>query len=199
MLTITEGKVMDGKVTIQLAPKLEHGALDAVHALIMHQTGGSTAKSTLEAYKNSTIGAHFLIDKDGTIYQTARVNQICFHVGKISSRCHNLKNCAPEDATAIDTILKSKKGYSTKVKELNEHESQKSYPDRYPTNSDSLGIEVVGEANNGNYCEPTAEQANSVKWLVTELLAAFAILTTDVYRHPQVSYKDPSEAENVKW
>ena len=199
MLTISEGKVMDGKVTIQLMPTLEHGKLDAVHALIMHQTGGSSAKGTLEGYKNSTIGAHFLIDKDGTIYQTARVNQICFHVGKISSRCHNLKNCAPEDATAIDTILKSKKSYSRKVKELSDHEAEKDYPARYPSNSDSLGIEVAGEATNGKYCDPTAEQAKSVKWLVTELLTEFKLTTTDVYRHPEVSYKEPSEAENVKW
>ena len=104
----------------------------------------------MASYKTSPYGAHFLIDNDGKIYQTARVTQKVFHVGKIRSRCQQLGSCSPEDEMAIKTILSSKVGYSTKVTELNDYESKKAYPSRYPTNEDSLGIEVVGQFSEGN-------------------------------------------------
>ena len=99
-----KGTIIDGKIKVQIQPNLEHGALVAVHALVMHQTGGSTAAGALEKYKTKGAdGAHFLIDKDGTIYQTAHVDKRTFHVGKLQSKCDNLKSCSPDDATAIQT------------------------------------------------------------------------------------------------
>src|SRR2546427_5069246 len=140
----------------------------------------------LAAYKNGGNGAHFLIDKDGAIYQTARVNQRTFHVGNIQSRCHNIDSCSVEEANEIKTILKGKGTYSQKVKRISDREKTKAYPDRYPTNADSLGIEVVGKLVDKSYEKPTAEQDASVKWLVAELLAFYKLTTADVYRHPQV-------------
>src|SRR6476646_1083032 len=186
-MTESKGQIIDGKVTQKIAPAIERGALDAVHAIVMHQTGGSSAESTLASYGHKGAnGAHFLIDTDGTIYQTAHVDKRTHHVGNIQSRCHNLKSCSPDDATAIDTILHPKKKkvpYSTKVRQLSDHEAKKAYPKRYPTNSDSLGIEVVGAFDGGIYDDPTSDQADSVKWLVAELLALFKLTTDDVYRH----------------
>jgi N-acetyl-anhydromuramyl-L-alanine amidase AmpD len=202
MLKAEKGKIIDGRVTVQIAPNLEHGALSAVNALVMHQTGGSTAESTLEKYKNKgASGAHFLNVKDGTIYQTAHDDKRTFHVGKIQSRCDNLKSCSPDDATAIRTIMHPKKKvpFPTKVAQLHEHEMKKAYPNRYPTNDDSVGIEVVGKPIKGIYEDPTDKQAESVRWLVAGLLELFALGTDDVYRHPEVSRKDATEAKNVQW
>jgi N-acetyl-anhydromuramyl-L-alanine amidase AmpD len=202
MLKNDKGKIIDGQIKVQIEPNLEHGSLVAVHALVMHQTGGSDAKGALASYKNKGAnGAHFLIDKDGTIYQTAHVDKRTFHVGKILSRCDNLKSCSPDDATAIRTIMHPKKKvlYQTKVKQLHAHEMGKSYPDRFPSNDDALGIEVVGKPVKGTYEDPTDKQAASVKWLVAGLLDLFGLTTEDVYRHPQVSYKDATEAKSVKW
>lgn len=199
MLTVTDGKVIDGKIKVQIAPKLEHGNIGKIDALIMHQTGGDSAEGTLASYKTSVYGAHFLIGKDGTIYQTARVTQKCFHVGKIRSRCDSLGSCDSTETSAIQTILKAKDSYSNKVKKIDQHESQKPYPQRYPSNSDSIGIEVVGKQKKGEYENPTAEQNASVRWLVAELLALFSLTTADIYRHPEVSYKQESEAKNVTW
>ena len=199
MLTVTEGKVIYGKIKVQLAPKIERGQLDGVNGLVMHQTGGSDADSTLAAYKNGGNGAHFLIGKDGTIYQTARVNQRTFHVGNIRSRCHSIDSCSVDDATEIKTILKGKGTYSKKVQRISDLEKAKAYPARYPTSSDSLGIEVVGKLDGKSYEDATAEQGASVKWLVAELLAFYNLTTADVYRHSEVSYKHPTEAKNVKW
>jgi len=200
MAEINDGKLVDGKVTQKTFSNLEHGSLSAVHALVLHQTGGSTAEGTLSQYKTSTIGAHFLIDKDGTIYQTCRVDKIAWHVGNIQSRCYNEKACTADEKKAVELILYQKKtSYSTRIKNLSDHEADKDYPARYPTNSDSLGIEVVGEVAAGKYATPTATQTASVKWLVAQLKATYSLSETDIYRHPVVSYKDPSEAENVEW
>jgi len=197
MLTVTEGTVIHGKIKVQLRPKIERGPLAGVNGLVMHQSGGSDAAGALAAYKNGGNGAHFLIDKDGAIYQTARVNQRTFHVGNIQSRCHNIDSCSVEEANEIKTILKGKGTYSQKVKRISDREKTKAYPDRYPTNADFLGIEVVGKLVDKSYEKPTAEQDASVKWLVAELLAFYKLTTADVYRHPQVSYKHPTEAKNV--
>src|SRR5690606_8060251 len=46
-----------------------------VNGIVVHQTGGSTAQSTFNSYRNSTTGAHFLVEKDGKIYQTASLHK----------------------------------------------------------------------------------------------------------------------------
>ena len=75
-------------------------------------------------------GAHFLIDKDGTIYQTARLTQKTWHVGRLQSRCvAELKCSAPKKWDPSGT---------------HKSESSKSWPARYPSNEDSIGIELVG-------------------------------------------------------
>lgn len=70
--------------------------MPVVHGVIVHQTDASTAASSLAAYKIRAIGVHFLIDKDGTIYQTAAVTKRVSHVGKLRARCLAEHRCAPE-------------------------------------------------------------------------------------------------------
>src|ERR1035438_9173041 len=66
------GYVRDPKVTLAIRPRIEHGQMGHIIGIIVHQTGSSTAKSSLDSYLlEGANGAHFLIDKDGTIYQTA--------------------------------------------------------------------------------------------------------------------------------
>jgi N-acetyl-anhydromuramyl-L-alanine amidase AmpD len=200
MAEINDGKLVDGKVNQKTFSNLEHGTLSAVHALVMHQTGGSTAEGTLSNYKSAKFGAHFLIDKDGTIYQTCRVDKVAWHVGNIQSRCYNEKACTADEKKAVELILYQKKtSYKKRIEKLSEHEAEKDYPERYPSNSDSLGIEVVGEETKGKFVPPTAAQTASVKWLVAQLKATYGLSETDIYRHPVVSYKQPSEAESVEW
>ena len=84
---IQDGKLKDPKVKLKMFATIERGLLKKVAAIVVHQTGAATAESTFQSYKGPANGAHFLIDKDGTIYQTARLTQRTFHVGKIKSRC----------------------------------------------------------------------------------------------------------------
>lgn len=198
-VAIKDGKVIDGRIKLKLFANLEHGDLDQVDAIVLHQTGGDGAQSTLNSYKSQDAnGAHFLIDKDGTIYQTALITKKVFHVGKIRSKCYEAKACSPEDQAAIKTIMGGKGTYSSKVKKLNTFEGKKSYPERYPNNEDAIGIEVASADIKGTYEDPTKEQQASVQWLVSVLLQAYNLKTSDIYTHPQVSYKEGSEARNVQ-
>lgn len=86
------------------------------------------------------------------------------------------------------------------IKALDAHERTKTYPNRYPVNSDSVGIELVGKhIDDKTYEKVTAKQNSSLQWLVTELYKHFSVGASDIYRHPAVSYENPGEASSVKW
>jgi len=145
--TVVSGKLVASRVKDKTTSKIEKGALNKVNAIVVHQTGSDSADSSLNSYRAGINGAHFLIDKDGTIFQTARVDQKCWHVGNIKSRCSELKVCSAEDLKEINSILfKKGESYEVRVRNLSQHEGKKSYPDRYPTNDDALGIELVGRS-----------------------------------------------------
>ena len=201
MSNIQDGKLIDSRVTLKISSTIERGALAKVNALVIHQTGAATAESTLSSYKGKSNGAHFLVDKDGTIYQTARVTQMTYHVGKIKSRCLETHACTEAEEKDAKAVLFAKgKSFGTRKDDLSAFEAKKEFPNRYPMNSDSVGIELVGETNKeGAYVTPTAAQTSALKFLVGELQAQLGLQTTEVFRHPEVSYKQPSEAKGAAW
>jgi N-acetyl-anhydromuramyl-L-alanine amidase AmpD len=76
----------------------------------------------------------------------------------------------------------------------------KQVPQRYPSNEDSVGIEIVGAvAGQGVYETVNAQQNASLRWLIAELTSTFGIPMTEIFRHPAVSRKNPSEAESALW
>jgi hypothetical protein len=163
--SIVNGKLVASRVIDKVTSKIEKGALTKVSAIIIHQTGSDSAESSLSSYGSGVNGAHFLIDKNGTILQTARINQKCWHVGNIKSRCGELKTCSPEDLKEINSILfKKGESYEVRVRNLSQHEAKKPYPDRYPTNDDALGIELVGrfDAKSASYDVVTKPQNESL-------------------------------------
>src|SRR5215475_1418629 len=103
--TVKNGKLVASKVTNKVKSKIEKGSLTKVNAIVVHQTGSSNAASSLSSYDKGVNGAHFLIDKDGTIYQTARIDQKCWHVGNIKSRCNELKTCTSDELKEINSTL----------------------------------------------------------------------------------------------
>ena len=195
LLIDKDGWVVDKKVEIMRRPLLQHGTMPTVSGIIVHQTGASTAGSTLNSYLAAGAnGAHFLIDKDGTIYQTGSVFWRQYHVGKIKARCLLEKTCTPIEAKAL-----AKMGTTA----MNTHEMAKAVPDRFPSNSDSIGIELVGAAlgttGTAPYETVTAAQYASLHWLVGQLEENFHVPTTEVFRHPVVSRKDDNEAATAQW
>lgn len=197
MLIDKRGHVIDQRVKLELRPILERGPMLAVHGIIVHQTDAATAASSLNAYKVRPIGAHFLIDKDGTIYQTASVAQRVAHVGRLKARCVAEHSCAPNNRAGLH-------GLPTKL--TNRAENLKAVPARYPSNSDSIGIELVGQSMPGSYATSdrvyeavTPAQNASLVWLIDGLTHAMNISRTEIFRHPTVSHKTPSEASTAKW
>jgi N-acetyl-anhydromuramyl-L-alanine amidase AmpD len=83
----------------------------------------------------------------------------------------------------------------------------KQVPDRYPSNEDSIGIEIVGQAfplnetrsERQTYEAVTTEQNTSLKWLVHALATTLGVPMTEVFRHPVVSQKNMSEAATATW
>lgn len=169
-----------------------------MHGIIVHQTDSSTVHSTFESYKKGGNGTHFLIDKQDTIYQTASLNKRCFHVGRrIKSKCLQLSKAQCKDKTLAKIMAL---GWTKRITALDKYERQKSYPDRFPVNSDSIGIELIGRHLNDKKFEPVTHCQNmSLQWLIDQLYAHFGLAKNDVYRHPTVSYKNPGEAAGAKW
>jgi hypothetical protein len=42
-------------------------------------------------------------------------------------------------------------------------------------------------------------QNASLQWLIGELYHHFSLTSSDVYRHPEVSYKNPDQASSAVW
>jgi len=193
-----DGMLNDVRVIQRRFPSIEHGRLAQVRAIVVHQTDSTTAESTLHGYVNQMTGAHFLVGKDGQIYQTASTSKQCYHIGRlIKSKCLTLsitgcKSPAMAKALALTGV--------SQFRAIDSVERQKNYPDRYPVNSDSVGIEMVGRHIDDNHYEPlTGAQDESLHWLLRELFTHFALRASDVYRHPEVSYKNPGEARSAAW
>lgn len=192
------GKVINPRIKHAISPMIEHGAMPVVKGIIVHQTDSSTAQSSLNSYRNPNAnGAHFLIDKDGTVYQTASVLRKTNHVGKLKSRCLSQMTCAPAE-------LKIAQKWDPSG--AHKREMKKKVPDRYPSNDDSIGIELVGKSYPNPAKNPpkifeavTPQQNVSLRWLVGELRESLGVPLTEIFRHPTVSHKTPSEAETASW
>jgi hypothetical protein len=138
-----------------------------VNGIVVHQTAAPTASSTFSSYQvNGANGAHFLIDRDGTIYQTASLRKRTNHVGNIKSRCLETRKCSPAEFNAAYPL-------KWRPTPLSRHEHRKPFPERYPGNTDSVGIELVGAyiEKNEVYESVTPSQNDAVRWLVAELSA----------------------------
>jgi N-acetyl-anhydromuramyl-L-alanine amidase AmpD len=200
---VNGGIVRDGRIEVKIYPNLEHGPMESVSGIILHQTSSDHVIKTMAAYafRPSGNGAHFLINPAGQIFQTARITQICWHVGRINSYCRTVHKCAPTDNEAlveIETKYGSNKEERTRL--IDAREKSKPAQDRYPTNSDSIGIEMVGAPKDDVYRNSTAAQDHSSRWLVTALLATLKLDRARIFPHGVVgAHKLPSEGVNVKY
>jgi len=218
LLTIeAQGMVVHARVVPRRYSQIERQPLTEIHGIIVHQTGAATADSAFNSYGNANAnGAHFLIDKNGTIYQTASVKKRTNHVGPLLARCLVELKCQPAE------FRQSRQFPQTSVPDrMHKIEMQKSVPVRYPSNIDSLGIEIVGRPmlppgknppanatprqreiffNQNAVYEPVNNAQNaSLQWLVDELAMSLSIPKNEVFRHPDVSRKNPTEASTAAW
>ncbi|MBP2152382.1 MULTISPECIES: peptidoglycan recognition protein family protein [Erwinia] len=198
-----DGYIYDDRIERKIFKTIERGSLDSVNGIVVHQTDSSSAQSTFNSYANKAAnGAHFLIDKDGKVYQTASLFKTTWHVGLMQSKCFLKKTCQPTEVRLI--ALHTKKFWERKIsKEISDIEREKNFPERFPNNTDSIGIEIVGKAagpkGNEVYETVTDKQNESLKWLVAELTSTFNVPMTEIHRHPNVGRKNNTEASTAKW
>ena len=98
MPDIKNGLLIDSLITAKTIANIEHQMmkLGDIKAIVLHQTETKSAEDTIKVWQSRTYGAHFLVDRggdqihrgiDGKIYQTARLDRRCWHVGHILSKC----------------------------------------------------------------------------------------------------------------
>lgn len=207
-MVIENSRIVPHRVT-----SIERTKISAVKAIIAHQTGSSTEQSAFNSYKSpGANGAHFLISKSGVIYQTASIFYRTNHVGPIKAKCLAEFKCTPAESAAY-----KKMGPSA----MHAAEMKKPIPERYASNSESIGVEIVGRASlplnkpmpkgltelqqrrffdeHSVYESLTGAQQLSFKYLIAELLETLSLERSDVLRHPMVSRKNATEAASAEW
>lgn len=195
----SEGYIRNAKVIVDPIPELNKGDINVINAVVLHRTFSATKESALSSFK-SGIGAHFLIDKNGDIYQTAHLSMYVYHIGYIQARCENEKTCTSTDKEKLDEIKKQKnKKISEKFKEIHEYEILKNYPIRYPYNGDAVGIEVVAmyDDKTKKWEVPTTKQKKSVNYLVDILRNIYELSEKDVYEHDKIGHKTLGEGAGL--
>jgi hypothetical protein len=185
-------------ITRSAVPALERDPMTVVNGVVLHRTMSSTAAGTLSHWRSETnpYGTHFLIDRDGTIHQTASLNSHTAHVGKIRSRGEVEGSLTADERRQLATArAEPGNDYSA----VNRIESAKPYPQRYPTNRDSIGIEVVAtyDERTRTWQAPTEQQSASIRRLVGILQQNYGLDNNDIYQHDVVSYKTHGEGAGL--
>ena len=193
-----DGYLTDPNITRTPIPALERNPMPDVNGIVMHRTMGSTAAGTLDHWRGeaSPFGTHFLIDRDGTIHQTASLNNNTNHVGRIRSRGEVEGTLTPEGERELAATRRLP---TNDYADVNRLESARSYPERFPTNRDSIGIEVVATYNErtATWQEPTEAQRASIQRLVGTLQQNYGLNDRDVYEHDRISYKTQGEGAGL--
>jgi N-acetyl-anhydromuramyl-L-alanine amidase AmpD len=203
MLVVSGGVVRDMRIDVKIYPRLEHGLMKDVSGIVLHQTSSDYVVKTMAeyAFRPSGAGAHFLINPAGQIFQTARINQVCWHVGRLNPLCQEIHRCTPTDAQVLMRILKEvghdKEEYDRQV---DAWEQKKPSAYRYPANGDSIGIEVVGAMKNGAYPRPSNAQNQSSRWLVSALISTLNLDRGRIFPHGLIDpRKEKSEGGLVAY
>ncbi|WP_221793553.1 peptidoglycan recognition protein family protein [Oceanobacter mangrovi] len=202
MAKIENGIVVDDNVESKTFASIEHDNLTKVSSIVLHRTDSTTADGTLNAYANGKkAGAHFLIDKTGYIYQTASLLKTCWHVGILLPRCQIEKSCNPKELKTITALIYEEGlSFGRRAKNLSRHEVAKKYPLRYPSNNDSIGIEIVGKflPSEKSFEKPTLKQLESTKWLIELIATKYGLsINNDVYAHGAIARKEVTEGAQL--
>ncbi len=122
------GHVYADRIKVKIFPLIERGDLGVFNGIVVRQTNSPTAQATFNSYASNhgtPNGAHFLIDRDGTIYQTASLYRVTNHVGYLQSRCIVTRKCTPTELKKSQS-LELIKGNRTRAVAIHQNESRKS-------------------------------------------------------------------------
>lgn len=195
-----DGWISHVKIKKEPCEAIQHSPLSAVAAIVLHRTGTANAQSVLNAWDTKKEGTHFLISEIGEIYQTGSIKKQCWHVGKLYARCRTTQSCSKDDAKTLESLLHKKNtSWGKKFKLVTDHELKKDYPERFPHNRDSIGIEIVGMMSQQNeiYELPNKQQSTALFWLLDELISYYQLTLKDIYAHGKIAHKEVSEGASA--
>jgi hypothetical protein len=69
---------------------------------------------------------------------------------------------------------------------------------KWTTEENRMAADVY-PAEQGVYETVNEQQNASLRWLIAKLTSTFGIPMTEIFRHPVVSRKNPTEAESALW
>lgn len=88
-------------------PLLNHsapGTLAQRSLIVLHSTDGPTASSAINTFAASVhpnrVSAHFVIDRDGTVYQLLDISDTAWHASQVNSRSIGIEHAALSQAGA---------------------------------------------------------------------------------------------------
>jgi N-acetyl-anhydromuramyl-L-alanine amidase AmpD len=88
-------------------PLVDHsapGLLSNRNLIILHITEGSSAASAIATFRASVhphrVSAHFVIDRDGTVYQLVDLNDTTWHASQVNSRSVGIEHAATAEGLA---------------------------------------------------------------------------------------------------
>lgn len=176
----TEGTVVDGFIENHLVTKHKVDSCNKnimtkkVAIVVLHRTAGGAASGTLTHMKNEGYGAHFVVDYDGTVFQTIGLNKRGSHIGKAPFQSTINAGWGNSNSIGIETC-----GYSL----------------------DRDGNKRVGKKYDKiphHHWEPVTNlQAKSVACLLKFLLNHFSLAIDNVKVHEKLCSKEPNEGQNV--
>lgn len=80
----------------------EPGSLSDKNLIVLHITQGSSAASAIATFQQSQhpnrVSAHFVIDRDGTVYQLLDLSDIAWHASEVNSRSIGIEHAAIADS-----------------------------------------------------------------------------------------------------
>lgn len=88
-------------------PLIDHsapGTLAQKNLIVLHITDGSTAQGAITTFAASVAplrtSAHFVIDRDGTVYQLLPISDVAWHASAVNRRSVGIEHVAMSEAAA---------------------------------------------------------------------------------------------------
>ncbi|SHL09882.1 N-acetylmuramoyl-L-alanine amidase, partial [Chryseobacterium polytrichastri] len=176
----TEGNVVDGFIENHLITKNKIESCNKslmtrkTEIIVLHRTAGGKASGTLSHMEKAGYGAHFVIDYDGTVYQTIGLNKRGSHMGVAQFQSTKNAGWGNNNSIGIETS-----GYSF----------------------DKDGNKRIGPKYDKiphHHWEPVTDaQAKSVACLLKFLLNNFNLTIDNVKVHEKLCSKEPKEGQDV--
>jgi N-acetyl-anhydromuramyl-L-alanine amidase AmpD len=182
-----------------------HAGVQAIKAIILHRTAGSTTAGAIAHSK----GTHFYVDgakgTDGEIFQPVKLDKYTNHIMNATARTSHL-DIQTENSIGIETVGMAYVYYGEgedkkliTIYELEKVQKNSKYVPKSAPESTIISKAYTGSDGSTFYWDALTEaQIKSVKCLVKTLLDNYSLTVNDIYTHEEIQSKTAGEGAVVK-